>query len=36
MFFIGHYLNLGGSEAAAIILAKELQARYKAKIIYDY
>jgi glycosyltransferase involved in cell wall biosynthesis len=34
MFFIGHYLNLGGAEAAAIILAKELQQRYKAKIIF--
>lgn len=34
MFFIGHYYNLGGAEAAAIILAKELQQRNKAKIIF--
>jgi hypothetical protein len=24
MFFIGHYYHIGGAEAAAIILAKEL------------
>ena len=34
MFFIGHYYHLGGAEAAAIILAKELKKRYKANIIF--
>ena len=34
MFFIGHYYHLGGAEAAAIILAKELQKNYDAKIIF--
>lgn len=34
MFFIGHYRNLGGAEAAAIILAKALQERYAGKIIF--
>ena len=34
MFFIGHYYHLGGAEAAAIILAKELQKRFEAHIIF--
>ena len=34
MFFIGHYYHLGGAEVAAVILAKELKARYRANIIF--
>ena len=34
MFFIGHYRYIGGAEAAAIILAKELHKSYNAKIIF--
>lgn len=34
IFFIGHYYHLGGAEAAAIKLAKELKKRYNAQIIF--